>query len=472
MGYYNLFVINQFKESSIILSGCLGNGKVIICTTTVPSETVTKVSDFTVNCDTALRNKAMVNCHIVINDSAVDENCTYVVKAKELSNNAISYFKAPDFSLASGYKYEVSIISEKNMSKVESDKKTVDLTAVDNIPPVDVFDLISGLYVENLYFDGYATIWLKRSEKFSEINPEIDYWWLSESPSKLNIENYLKSIQSSKSVVDGTAGCAKIPLPQEKAGEYYLYVRVYDNSELKNYRDYYSANCFYVYTGEKLPDFVVSNDKLTVQLTSETETITTDGTINYNLYDFSPFITYSLWTGSKWQSHEISKTTKKSDLISMSKSGDNYISSIPLTEISGKWVRFTGNYFKFGKDNPDYLEHNFSTLVSYVNTDGITGKVSVKNANWNTGLENGIQVYCDAPVMIHTMYSHSMLSQGTSEMDAAIWETKGFETGLQFETLPFTYFKSKLKGVEDGCYYTTICHFADGTVLMTKPSLK
>ena len=99
---------------------------------------------------------------------------------------------------------------------------------------------------------------------------------------------------------------------------------------------------------------------------------------------------------------------------------------------------------------------------------------------------NGMQIWTDNSFFVHTMYSTEKLTNSTKTKDAcAIWETKGVETGLEAYDyvidfndiansehwhdviLNKTYKWKNLDEIPIGCYYTTIVHFADGTVVMT-----
>lgn len=123
----------------------------------------------------------------------------------------------------------------------------------------------------------------------------------------------------------------------------------------------------------------------------------------------------------------------------------------------------------------------FYSQYVYTGRDG--PECQVKNCT--EGL-NGYVVYSDRPVLAHTMFSMEKLTDSKNDKDAAlIWENEGAETGLTVvnpyviesnnqpyiipntETLIGNYGLDKLKYVPEGAYYTTIFHFADGTVVMT-----
>ncbi len=123
----------------------------------------------------------------------------------------------------------------------------------------------------------------------------------------------------------------------------------------------------------------------------------------------------------------------------------------------------------------------FYSQYVYTGKDGPVCQVK----NCIEGL-NGYVVYSDRPVLAHTMFSMEKLTDSKNDKDAAlIWENEGAETGLTVvnpyviesngqpyvipntETLIGNYGLDKLKYVPEGAYYTTIFHFADGTVIMS-----
>ncbi len=74
----------------------------------------------------------------------------------------------------------------------------------------------------------------------------------------------------------------------------------------------------------------------------------------------------------------------------------------------------------------------------------------------------GINILADQPCFVHTLYCPNKLADSPEA-----WLNGGVETGLVMKQKSFTYSYENLSGVPDGYYYTTIVHFADGTMLMT-----
>ena len=146
-----------------------------------------------------------------------------------------------------------------------------------------------------------------------------------------------------------------------------------------------------------------------------------------------------------------------------------------------KTIEFDNNYpwrkvlahTGFGEGN------NSASGKAYFNSDyifvGQNNYCQIKNCM--EGL-NGIQIFSDNSVLVHTMFSADKLTDSKYSRNAlSIWETKGAETGIMIynttevngvqQDINKTYDLSKLDGIPVGCWYTTIIRFADGTTVMT-----
>ena len=141
------------------------------------------------------------------------------------------------------------------------------------------------------------------------------------------------------------------------------------------------------------------------------------------------------------------------------------------------WIRLK-SYIGFADDDSSTTGKGFY-YPEYIYVG--PGYPNLSSRNCIEGV-NGIQVFSEFPVLGHTMYSMSKLTATKDITDAAnIWECKGIETGIAIidthpevndlqESPSFgagTYEYSNLALVPEGAYYTTIFHFADGTVIMS-----
>ena len=134
----------------------------------------------------------------------------------------------------------------------------------------------------------------------------------------------------------------------------------------------------------------------------------------------------------------------------------------------GKWYKLSGYRYS---NTMSAIETGFFN-TKYIYFDSIYN-IECNSKNCLTGL-NGIQIFCDKPVLAHTMYYvGNKLTEGTDDNAITIWESKGVETGIKIfspennTTSSFTYGNNNYDSIPSGAWYTTIVHFADGTVVMT-----
>jgi hypothetical protein len=105
----------------------------------------------------------------------------------------------------------------------------------------------------------------------------------------------------------------------------------------------------------------------------------------------------------------------------------------------------------------------------YVKKLGTAQEITCQSKNCIVG-SNGIQIYCDQPTLVHTMYCTKKLSATNTAQDAVEWESSAQETGLKVyrpsSATSYTYLNSNYDSIPSGSWYTTIVHFADGDIVM------
>lgn len=140
---------------------------------------------------------------------------------------------------------------------------------------------------------------------------------------------------------------------------------------------------------------------------------------------------------------------------------DMYNWNFDLFSNSEKFVRFSSYDTSDSSGNlKDY------TKVLYVYPEYYKGEMSCDSAAIQPVI-NGVQVFADNPVLVHTYYCSSDLGD-----DPDMWLNHGLEVGIVQKKGSFTYTNKNLSEVPSGKYYVTIAHFVDGTTLMTEVSKK
>ena len=131
------------------------------------------------------------------------------------------------------------------------------------------------------------------------------------------------------------------------------------------------------------------------------------------------------------------------------------------TNEENKWFKISGYR--------DCEEDSDSTLsIGYFNTEYLyaSRNTTCNSKNCLEGF-NGLQIYSDNSVLVHILYYMDKLTDTTDGDAYKTWESRAVETGLEIKSESFTYEKKQYKDIPSGYWYTTIVHFADGTVVMT-----
>ena len=214
-----------------------------------------------------------------------------------------------------------------------------------------------------------------------------------------------------------------------------------------------------------------------------------DNNNNYSIREFYPFVTERVFN----YTFEYKDNSFKIEFV-----GNNNLKPLCEYITNSTWqpIDETTEYGYLSLTNSDDLKHAFKTLaltpdektsfikispydsfsksigtVRYyyppyiMNKDGYTCELK----DMLIGL-SGINIFADQPCFVHTIYCKRNL--GGKPEDWMSYEYKcGFEVGPVIKEKTFTYSYDYLDDVPYGYYYTTIVHFADGTMMMTPVQL-
>lgn len=467
-GYYRVYAVKYSNPvTGIELTGCPVDYYEVPYNVTPVTESLPKVDSSSIKFTEheLVPNEGSVHFTVDFDEPENSEGCEFIIKAVA-PNNAAYYSLPENLTLPALNSYSVSVITKKGSSSSVSTAVNLDISdeSYDNYPPTG----LNIIYKDNkcLNFNGYYTVWFNDEDgdykEYDKISKKVQYWIIPSIVENKISDTELLSLSGAEDfeeipfggeiIYKGTAEIEsdkkfKIPVKNLKNGKYNLRFKL---SKSFNYR---IINCFTLQRTVcfETPVCSLSDSALNISFTPYSS-------------DFDAFVTVSNLVDSEWKSIKQydSNSNETGDLIDKTK--------FDLISMHSKFIKVTGSFVKSEITNAEKIIA--VTRDFYVCPDYYRGACTVKNKNWITGLENGIQVFCDSPVLIHTMYSNSLLTAGTGVEQAAVWETDAKETGFLIETASFTYDNSLLDGVEQNSYYTTICHFADGTILMTEPKLK
>ena len=176
------------------------------------------------------------------------------------------------------------------------------------------------------------------------------------------------------------------------------------------------------------------------------------------------------WTDSTIINERIEKSDNKYEFSFTNDFSEKFI------KINSKYSE-AGNYLlAYAKPlyiYPDYYKYLYDYAAEH---PGETAPAYCKSKTW-LQTANGWQIFSDKPCFVHTRWcSKNLTAAGNLSRDAAYeWEARAQEAGIVYNdgsSTTFSYTNDNLAEVPGGAYYTTICHFADGTVLMSEVKQK
>ena len=410
------------------------------------------------------KNTAMAK--FSINVDFPEDNNVYRIVMKENKYNRIYTFDNPQkIEIENGAKYNVWIMASDSEGKfiAESDKQVLNLTMTDNIPPANFDQFVSSFFTyidsnkirsTSCYFNDktYHTE-LSNNKSFYPEKPVEFYFVPKKYGSDLNYQLAINKAISNYTltITDTDKQRNYYEIPYDIAGEEcYLYFRIIDNSPLEN-------ETFACAKMVKLP--VLYDNDFNVSVSGSNFIISTESKKEIN-------VSIRYLDNAEWKNVLLSQAMTRPEEDQPLQTYTKAYNTIPQ-----KFIKITNGYMRPLYIYPDYYkylsEHQGQNAPPYC-----------QSKSWFK-VDNGRQIYCDRPCFVHTLYCSKNLTQDgnftTNEAAALEWETRTQETGIVYNdgtTMTFSYTDDNLEGVPSGYYYTTICHFADGTVVMSEVKQK
>lgn len=427
--------------------------------------------------------------------------------------NEYEYSASREFSVPTGRKYVLKPFVYVNgyyKANSAAEEVNVDLTspAYDNKGPEVCFEPLF-LHSKNSALPNYVELYpFVDGTGLNKIdnNYIIEYWFITNpsagssavnyteedlsynsSPKQLKIKvsEYPETVYKSDNTVDELkTGRIRIPLDDLTEFSYTLYVKVTDSSPLKNY-SFYSN-----YANNILLDndnFVFGYDKNNQKWSVTFNNVPVQDA-GYGIY--TTFEVYNNSNGAgKWEKSlvpnsidcrsenriyfdEASYYLAANENISSDYSDGKYETNLfndfnGVDATSGKFIRISAYQGNYNKDKINgYYKTQYVYPDYYKDKTSETPAIKIKNKGVQT-LDNGVQIFADAPVLVHTFYSSSDYGDNND-----LWINHGIETGIKMETSSFTYLKENFNDIPAGKYYKTIVHFADGSIETTGVKVK
>ena len=499
-GTYEIYCMPSASIGTVhFFYGIAGKPYTIYKGVTPPAEADPTEADlptsFSVTVDPIVPNIGKRTVHIVYpEDFTPNPNLTYAVEysheATESDDPSFPVFDAvsemtlsTDFDIPTHYcKWDFKIYAYNSKGKSVCTNYTVSSPSLkgtqrkpvhDNVPPTANLDLYSATaselkfkYLDNSalpFTDDFAgmktekitttisTEGRKKTRKNSNV-VRVEYTMASEmgfedkidwTSDRIRSVTYPVSATSSGSSTSGRkVKYLTIPIDSDLKGKY-LYMRVFDKN------DNFLVTCYPLEIKRMYESAYAEKDGtwLTMKCTRLTSA------------DWDCGITMEYWgvkgvdLTKKWNT-----TSQMGDAASksMKRNSDTFSYSASLTDVEKNtfvraraWYKSSSKllyYLPFYFYPPKYFEDGFKC----------------RQKNYIEG-NRGLEILSDKPVLAHTFYSNVDLGDSYEK-----WLFSGTETGIQCEDGSFTYEDENLDGVPAEKYYTTIIHYADGTVDMTK----
>ena len=472
-----------------VYTGVAGKPYTIYKGVTPPAEADPTEADlptsFSVTVDPIVPNIGKRTVHIVYpDDFTPNPNLTYAVKYFHEANaysEAFSEFTLDkDFDIPTHYcKWDFVICAYNSKGKSVCTSYTVSSPSLkgtqrkpvhDNIPPTANLNLYSatasGLqfkYVEESappFTDDFAGMKYEKSSissteggkkvKKTTNRVRVEYTlaygegledkidWTSE---RIRSATYIDSISSTVHSTTNKIRYLTIPIDSELIGNY-LYMRVFDNN------NNFLVTRYPLEIRRMAESAYVEKSGSSLEVKCKRLNTDTNFDITMEYWGVKGDDSTKKWNTTSQMGESASKAmTKKTDTFSYSASltdgeKNTFVRVQPWYKSSDKLLFYSPYYFYPGY----YLETGFKC----------------RQKNYIEG-NRGLEIFSDKPVLAHTFYSEIDLGESYEK-----WLFGGIETGIQCEDGSFTYDYDNLDDVPAGNYYTTIIHYADGTVDMTK----
>ncbi len=434
-----------------------------------------------------------------------EDNYNYAIKFSYIDNNntvdesddkekVVKICYSTDIEVPNGYNMKVSIIAMDSNGTIiaESTKKNLNLTQVDNIPPV--LSLIN--YNDEVYIEpnciGIKNIPCdyKPQTKSHEYNiKKIEYYLTptySRCSSKLDAEKiaYRKGIITQE-IPFSSSDIIMIPLDGMEMGAFDIWLYVEDNSALKNYYwgcpepNTTNSGGSAHYISKASLSYEYDTDKITIKTpVYSSEKCDPDGIkmfiANNNDEIFETYYQVSYIENNQWKNDSglIKMTTISDDNVNYS-ADITYPGAIMPSE---SFIKINSLYkYDYSFITVSHWEMVFKPLIIYPEyyIRLAAGNPIICDSKNIFPLANGFQIFCDAPVFVHTIICPEKLTDtSNTKEDALTWESNGREIAIKTyypsDNTSYTYASSNYNDIPSGYYYTTIFHFADGDIVMSE----
>ena len=454
------------------------------------------------------RNSGLAEFSVTLNYSPNENYSNYTFIPCFLSTNGSFSYSSVDlnFKILNGYSYKAFLIAKNSSGKIvgkTTPSAPINFYKEDNISPLFIFsDSFSEKEVlqnNKTYLNpntfrcycywkgnGYSSYGYDITKnRTRDYCTWVDYYLVPYAyGTGISLEEIKKGgFEHGRVYMDTTKEWFEIPYNNIPQGKYFLYFYYEDNSKLKNYTlDYSRCPLYYFRINSEICVDDSTSSSLNIKIPNFSNNLKPAGS-ELTTSDWKANISIQYLEGNEWTDTDVFETemTKGEEFSSYQK---DYVNN--ENNILGKYLRLSARY---RSTFSSYYDYNIYLNPLYIYTGyykhladyeaahpGKTAPAYCTSKTWMP-MANGWQIFNDKPCFVHTRFcSKNLTEPGNLSKDAAYeWEARAQETGIVYNngsTMTFSYTDDNLDDVPSGYYYTTICHFADGTVVMSEVKQK
>ena len=394
-----------------------------------------------------------------------------------------------DFEVGSRREYDVYLMAIDSGSIVASKKLSEKLSLYDelNCPP-EYWRFIYGKNnIEKNYIEPNAIRcrYISPDGNYDDNDKKIskaEFYFVPEELPSLTIDEIKRYKKNVVEILpaDITNGYVEYAYDDLPDGTYDIYVICYNEAGNTTLGDEVGSTVKH-YVADYKPSFEAQSSGIKISSVSFTSNMC-PAYKKGNISNFANLVSIRYLENEDWKDSDVIH----SDMVRDESSG-NWNYDIPYTSFSDTFIKICAN-FSVGDDynsyipifmKPEYIYTGYYKYLADYEADnpGQTAPAYCKSKTWMP-VANGWQIFADRPAFVHTLYCSKNLTQTgnfTTAEAALEWETRAQETGIVYNDgtgITFSYTDENLAGIPEDYYYTTICHFADGTVVMSEVKQK
>ena len=507
-GIYNVYIIRKCGLFYSALGKPMKYYKGVSNSSTFPDIVFPQIKKLPVYADKDIvyeRNseKAKFNLELIYSENT-STNYSYSIYLRDTYYTTRGYYfnsvnNKPnlfEIEVPSGEEYQIYLFAidadgkvVKQSDPIPESPACLSLKDEDNTPPViassfPVWNATNSweYYIESNAFRSIGLIKGYAKDSTTDYLPEFYYYYVP-ADFNGNLEEVSSKYQRRKVAVtsdDITNNYVNIPFDDLNYGNYRFYTLAYDKSG--NFSFQKASGTVTYYTAATAPELNAQSNKIKISSSPLTNDICQGFMVNITNYE--RYLNILTLQNNRWVESKIHEkpTEEVPEPEQTASKLWNYELDYPAAD---SFIKVCGLYCTYYSNSSGSWSPNipitmkpvyaYTGYYKYLAAGG-TANDYCKSKTWMP-MANGWQIFNDKPCFVHTRYcSKNLTEPGNLSKDAAYeWEARAQETGIVYNdgtTMTFSYTNDNLDGIPSGYYYTTICHFADGTVVMSEVKQK